>query len=241
DRDAARGGSVFDHFVYVLASDGDIEEGVTAEASSWAGHQELGNLVVIYDANHISIEDDTAVALSEDTAKRYESYGWHVQTVDWTGGKGVASGKDGTYTEDVQALWDAIQAAKAETTRPSFIVLRTVIAWPAPNAMNTGKAHGAALGDAEIRATKEVMGLDPDATFDVADDVIAHTRAAVDRGRAARQEWDAAFARWQAANPDGAELWNRLRERRLPAGWADKLPEFPAGKDVATRKASGEV
>ena len=241
DPDAAPGESLFDHTIYVLASDGDMEEGVTSEASSWAGHQQLGNLVVIYDANHISIEDDTAVALSEDTGKRYEAYGWHVQTVDWTGGKGTRSGHDRTYTEDVPALNDALAAAKAETSRPSLVILRTVIAWPAPNLMNTGKSHGSALGEAEIRATKEIMGLDPEAKFAVADDVITHTREAVERGRALRAAWSDSFAKWQAGNPSGAELLGRLAERRLPAGWADKLPTFPAGKAVATRKASGEV
>ena len=241
DPDAAPGTSPFDHTVWVLASDGDIQEGVTSEASSWAGHQELGNLVVIYDANHISIEDDTAVALSEDTGKRYEAYGWHVQTVDWTGGKGTRAGKDGTYSEDVEALHTALAAAQTEAGRPSLVIVRTVIAWPAPNLMNTGKSHGSALGEAEIRATKQVMGLDPDTTFAVADDVIAHTREAVERGKALRTEWDEAFAKWQAANPAGAEMLARLSERRLPAGWADALPDFPAGKDVATRKASGVV
>jgi len=241
DRDAAAGESPFDHTIFVLASDGDIEEGVTSEASSWAGHQQLGNLVVIYDANHISIEDDTAVALSEDTGKRYEAYGWHVQTVDWTGGKGTRSGHDRTYHEDVPALYEALLAAKAETARPSLVIVRTVIAWPAPNLMNTGKSHGSALGDAEISATKQVMGLDPEAKFQVDADVLAHARAAVERGRAARATWSEGFAKWQAANPAGAELLGRLAERRLPAGWADKLPTFPAGKAVATRKASGEV
>ena len=241
DRDAAAGESPFDHTIFVLASDGDIEEGVTSEASSWAGHQQLGNLVVIYDANHISIEDDTAVALSEDTGKRYEAYGWHVQTVDWTGGKGTRSGHDRTYHEDVPALYEALLAAKAETARPSLVIVRTVIAWPAPNLMNTGKSHGSALGDAEISATKQVMGLDPEAKFQVDADVLAHARAAVERGRAARAAWSEGFAKWQAANPAGAELLGRLAERRLPAGWADKLPTFPAGKAVATRKASGEV
>ena len=241
DPDAAPGESLFDHTIYVLASDGDMEEGVTSEASSWAGHQQLGNLVVIYDANHISIEDDTAVALSEDTGKRYEAYGWHVQTVDWTGGKGTRSGHDRTYTEDVPALNDALAAAKAETSRPSLVILRTVIAWPAPNLMNTGKSHGSALGEAEIRATKEIMGLDPEAKFAVADDVITHTREALERGRALRAAWSDSFAKWQAGNPSGAELLGRLAERRLPAGWADKLPTFPAGKAVATRKASGDV
>jgi len=241
DPDATPGDSLFDHTVWVLASDGDIEEGVTSEASSWAGHQKLGNLVVIYDANHISIEDDTAVALSEDTGKRYEAYGWHVQTVDWTNGKGPQAGRDGTYVEDVSALNDALLAAEAVTDRPSLVVLRTVIAWPAPHLMNTGKAHGSALGDPEVRATKQQLGFDPDATFAVEPAVIAHTREVIERGQARRRIWDEQFATWQASNPSAAELFGRLRERRLPDGWTDALPTFAAGKDVATRKASGDV
>jgi transketolase len=241
DPDSAAGQSPFDHTVWVLASDGDIEEGVTSEASSWAGHQQLGNLVVIYDANHISIEDNTDVALSEDTGMRYEAYGWHVQTVDWTGGKGAGSAKDGTYHEDVQALYDALLAARDETSRPSLVVLRTVIAWPAPHAMNTGKAHGSALGEAEVRATKEVLHFDPDQTFQVDDSVLTHTREVIDRGRDVRRAWDETFAKWQAGNPAGYELWSRLRERRLPDGWSDALPTFEPGKEVATRKASSTV
>lgn len=241
DPDAPAGESVFDHTVWVLASDGDIEEGVTSEASSLAGHQQLGNLVVVYDANHISIEDDTAVALSEDTGKRYEAYGWHVQTVDWTGGRGPAAGKDGSYHEDVPALHAALVAAQQERDRPSLVVLRTVIAWPAPTAMNTGKAHGAALGTAEIRATKQVLGLDPDRDFQVDDDVLAHARRVGQRGAAAHAGWNERFAKWQAGNPAGGELFARLQERRLPAGWQGALPQFPAGAEVATRKASGAV
>ena len=183
DPDASPGESPFDHTIWVIASDGDIEEGLTSEASSWAGHQELGNLVVIYDANRISIEDDTTIALSEDTAKRYEAYGWHVQTVDWTNGEGPAAGPNGTYHEDVEALNAALLVAREERRRPSIVVLRTIIAWPAPDAQNTGKAHGAALGDEEVRATKLALGADPDATFAVDDEVLAHTRAVGDRGR----------------------------------------------------------
>jgi len=241
DPGAAPGESVFDHTIWALASDGDIEEGVTSEASSLAGHQQLGNLVVVYDANHISIEDDTAVALSEDTGKRYEAYGWHVQTVDWTNGRGTRSGKDGSYTEDVPALHAALTAAQAQTDKPSLVILRTVIAWPAPNLMNTGKSHGSALGDSEIAATKEVMGLDPAQTFQVDDAVLAHTRAVVDRGRAAREAWQTRFETWKADQPEGAAIWERLTQRRLPAGWEDALPSFPAGTEVATRKASGAV
>ena len=241
DADAPQGESVFDHTVWVLASDGDIEEGVTSEASSLAGHQQLGNLVVVYDANHISIEDDTAVALSEDTGKRYEAYGWHVQTVDWTNGKGTQSGKDGTYTEDVAALYAALRDAQAQTDKPSLVILRTVIAYPAPNLMNTGKSHGSALGDKEIAATKEVMGLDPEQRFQVDDDVLAHARKVLDRGRAAREAWQARFEKWKANNPEGAAIHERLATRTLPAGWESGLPTFEAGKEVATRKASGLV
>jgi transketolase len=241
DPDAAPGESVFDHTIYAIASDGDIEEGVTSEASSLAGTQRLGNLVVVYDQNHISIEDDTAIALSEDTAKRYEAYGWHVQTVDWTGGEGPKAGRDGNYHEDVQALYDALVAARDETTRPSFIVLRTVLAWPAPNAQNTGKAHGSALGEDEVRATKQVLGFDPEQHFEVDEQALARAREAVERGRQRHAEWDERFAKWKADNPDRFELWNRLRERRLPSGWQDKLPTFEPGKAVASRKASGEV
>ncbi len=241
DPDAAPGESPFDHTVWVIASDGDIQEGVTSEASSWAGHQQLGDLVVIYDANHISIEDDTDVAMSEDTGKRYEAYGWHVQTVDWTGGMGAQAGPDGTYDEDAEALHAALVAARAERGKPSLVVLRTIIAWPAPQAQNTGKAHGSALGDDEVKATKRLLGVDPDATFVVDDDVLAHTRAVGERGGSRHSDWDEAFQAWRRGNPERAELWERMTERQLPAGWADALPTFPAGKDVATRKASGAV
>ncbi|MDQ3105709.1 MAG: transketolase, partial [Actinomycetota bacterium] len=218
DPDTADGDSPFDHTIWVIASDGDIQEGLTSEASSWAGHQELGNLVVVYDANHISIEDDTDVAMSEDTGKRYEAYGWHVQTVDWTNGDGSAAGPKGTYHENVPALHDALVAARAERARPSLVVLRTIIAWPAPDAQNTGSAHGAALGDDEVAATKRVLGMDPDASFAVDDDVLAHARAVGDRGRDAHKAWNETFAAWREREPDRAALWERLTERRLPDG-----------------------
>jgi transketolase len=235
DPDAPQGESIFDHHVYVVASDGDMEEGVASEASSLAGHQQLGNLVLIYDDNKISIEDDTDVAFSEDVGARYEAYGWHVQRVDWTNdGQG--------YEEDVQALWAALQAARAETGRPSFISLRTIIGWPAPNAQNTGKAHGAALGADEVGATKKVLGLDPDKSFDVPADVLDRTRQAVDRGMAAQAAWEKAFQRWAEEAGERLDLFNRLRERRLPVGWTDALPTFDADpKGMATRKASGAV
>ncbi|NUS50211.1 MAG: transketolase [Nocardioidaceae bacterium] len=235
DPDAPAGESPFDHHIYAIASDGDLEEGVSGEASSLAGHQQLGNLTLIYDDNKISIEDDTNVAFSEDVSARYKAYGWHVQNVDFThGGTG--------YEEDVQALWDALQKADRVTDRPSFINLRTIIAWPAPNAQNTGKAHGSALGEAEVAATKEVLGFDPAQTFEVAPDVIEHTRALIETGKAAEAEWTESFDAWAKRFRQRKELFDRMRTRTLPAGWDAALPSFPADpKGMATRKASGEV
>jgi len=235
DPDAEAGRSPFDHRVFALCSDGDVQEGVSGEASSIAGHQRLGNLTVIYDANSISIEGDTDISFTEDVAQRYEAYGWHVQVVDWT--------NDGTeYVEDVQQVWDALDAAEAETDRPSFIVLRTIIAWPAPNAGGTAKAHGSALGDDEVAATKKVLGFDPQQTFEVRPDVLDHTRSLVARGRAAEEQWSDDFDAWAAANPDAKALFDRMAERRLPDGWAAALPSYDADpKGVATRKASGAV
>ncbi|MFF7939414.1 transketolase [Nocardia gamkensis] len=228
DPDAAPGASPFDHFVYVIASDGDLEEGVTSEASSLAGTQQLGNLVVVYDDNKISIEDDTTIAFTEDVAKRYEAYGWHVQVVE--GG------------EDVVAIEAALEAAKAETGKPSIIVLRTIIGYPAPSKMNTGTAHGAALGADEVAATKKILGFDPDKSFDVDPAVIEHTRKVVERGRAAHAEWQKSFDAWAAANPENKALFDRLIERRLPDNWISNLPSYePDPKGMATRKASGKV
>ncbi|OLM18311.1 MULTISPECIES: transketolase [unclassified Pseudonocardia] len=228
DPDAEPGTSVFDHQVYVIASDGDIEEGVTSEASSLAGTQQLGNLTVVYDSNEISIEDDTRIALSEDTAQRYEAYGWHVLTVD--GG------------EDVAGFLAAVEQARAETARPTLIVLRTVIGYPAPTTMNTGKVHGAALGAEELAAVKRAVGFDPGTSFQVDDDVLRHTRAAADRGRADHEKWQLEFDAWAQANPGRKALLDRLGDRALPAGWADDLPSWEAGGGaVATRKASAAV
>lgn len=233
DPDAAPGTSPFDHTIWVIASDGDLQEGVTSEASSLAGHQELGNLVVVYDENHISIEDDTDISFTEDVLGRYESYGWHVQRVDWT--------RTGEYREDVEELFAALLAAKAETSKPSIISLRTIIGYPAPKKQNTGKIHGSALGAEEVAAVKEVLGFDPAKSFDVNPAILAHARAAIDRGAAARSEWDESFQSWQAANPDAAALLRRIEARQLPDGVNAVLPVFEAGKDVSTRAASGKV
>ncbi|WP_156296402.1 transketolase [Mycobacterium paragordonae] len=228
DPDAEPGTSPFDHFIYVIASDGDIEEGVTSEASSLAGVQQLGNLIVFYDRNQISIEDDTNIALCEDTAERYRAYGWHVQEVE--GG------------ENVVDIEEAIANAKAETGRPSFISLRTIIGFPAPNLMNTGKAHGAALGDDEVAATKKILGFDPDKTFEVRDEVIAHTRKLVDRGKEAHAKWQTDFDAWAEREPERKALLDRLTAEELPDGWDADLPRWEPGDDaVATRKASNEV
>ena len=235
DAEAPAGESPFDHQIYALCSDGDMQEGVSAEASSIAGTQKLGNLTVIYDDNQISIEDDTNIAFNEDVAARYRAYGWHVQTVDWT--------NDGTdYKEDVQALHRAIRAAEKVTDQPSFIQLRTIIAWPAPNAQGTGESHGSALGDDEVAATKKVLGFDPEQTFEVPAEVIAHTRELRERGSADGATWDEQMAAWAKRYPKRFELQQRLRERRLPEGWAADLPAFPASeKGMATRKASGAI
>lgn len=233
DPGAPAGQSPFDHFVYVIAGDGDLQEGVTSEASSLAGHQQLGNLIAIYDSNQISIEDDTNVAYSEDVAKRYEAYGWHVQIVDWK--------KSGEYTEDVAELYAAIEAAQGETDKPSLIILRTIIGWPSPGKQNTGKIHGSALGADELAATKKVLGFDPEQSFAVADDVLSHTRSLAERAAEERAAWQESFDAWAAANPERKALLDRLQARELPEGVADALPSFEAGKDVSTRAASGVV
>ncbi|MEV5002301.1 transketolase [Nocardioides sp. LML1-1-1.1] len=239
DPKAGDGPSLFDHHVYVIASDGDLEEGVSSEASSIAGTQELGNLTVIYDANRISIEGDTHIAFNEDVAKRYEAYGWHVQTVDWTG---TDHNDLANYTEDVPALYDAVKAADEVTDKPSLIVLKTVIAWPAPSAQNTEAAHGSALGEDEVAATKEVLGFDPAKSFEVPADVLEHTRGLVERGKAWAAEWDEQYDAWAADNPEQAAILARMRTRALPDGIEDALPVFDAdAKGVATRAASGKV
>ena len=233
DPSPAPGASPFDHFVYVIAGDGDMQEGVTAEASSLAGHQQLGNLIAIYDSNQISIEDNTNIAFTEDVAKRYEAYDWHVQTVDWK--------RTGSYVEDVPALAAAIDAAKAESAKPSLIILKTIIGWPAPSKQNTGKIHGSALGAEELAATKRLLGFDPELSFEVAPEVIAHTRQLADRAAQAHAEWDAQFAQWKQREPERAALLERLERRELPADLESALPVFEAGTAIATRAASGKV
>jgi len=216
DPDAAPGRSPFDHQIYCICSDGDIQEGVSSEASSLAGVQKLGNLTLIYDNNRISIEDDTSIALSEDTAARYAAYGWHVQTVDWFF-NGTAT------TENVKALEDAIRAAHEVTDRPSFIDLRTVIAWPSPGKQNSGSAHGSALGDDEVKGLKEVLGFDPEKTFEVSDEVIKHTRELLERGKRARAEWQQTFDEWAQANPESKAFYERMTERELTPGWEEAI------------------
>jgi len=233
DPDAAAGQSPFDHHVYAIASDGDLQEGITSEASSLAGHQQLGNLIAIYDSNQISIEDDTDIAFTEDVAARYKAYHWHVQIVDWK--------KTGDYVEDLNELNDAIEAAKAEIDKPSLIVLRTIIGWPSPKKQNTGKIHGSALGAEELAAVKTVLGFDPDQSFAVEPEVLAHTRKAIDRGKAAHAEWVTEFDAWALAHPERKALLDRMLAGDLPDGVAEALPEFTPGKDVSTRAASGKV
>lgn len=232
DPAAPAGTSPFDHFVYVIAGDGDMQEGVTAEAASLAGHQKLGNLVVIYDSNQISIEDDTNIAFTEDLSARYESYGWHTQTVDWK--------KTGNYVEDIQELYSAIEKAKSVTDQPSLITLRTIIGWPSPKKQNSGKIHGSALGAEELAGLKTVLGFDPEKTFEVAPEVIAHTRdtARFDRERSV---WEASFDAWASENADKKALLERVVAGETPAELAASLPVFESGSSVSTRVASGKV
>ncbi|MDQ1573781.1 MAG: transketolase [Actinomycetota bacterium] len=233
DPDTDPGQSPFDHFIYVIAGDGDMQEGVTNEAASLAGHQELGNLIAIYDSNQISIEDDTNIAFTEDVHARYLALGWDVQVVDWK--------KTGEYVEDVQELNDAIEAAKAVTDKPSMIILKTIIGWPAPHKQNSGKIHGSAVGADELADIKRVLGFDPEKNFDVDPEVLAHTRKAIDRGKAAHAEWDTQFEAWAKANPDRSKLLDRVLAGDLPDELEAALPVFEAGKDVSTRAASGKV
>ena len=231
DPDTTGGQSVFDHKIWVIAGDGCLQEGVTSEASSLAGHQKLSNLVVLYDDNHISIEGDTAVSFSEDVLARYTSYGWDVSHVEM-----LANGEI-----DVASLDIAIASAVAQDQKPTLIRVRNVIGWPAPNLKNTGKIHGAALGDAEVAATKELLGLDPSKTFEISDEVLAHARQVATRGSDAHAKWSTDYSVWAAKNPESAKLFERLQARELPADWYEVLPKFEPGSSVATRKASGDT
>jgi transketolase len=232
DPKAPEGTSPFDHFIYCIAGDGDMQEGVTSEASSLAGHQKLGNLVVLYDSNQISIEDDTKIAFTEDLEKRYEAYGWHVQVVNWH--------KTGKYVEDMQELYSAIQEAKKVTDKPSLITVRTIIGWPSPTKQNTGKVHGSALGAEELASLKTVLGFDPAKIFDVSDKVIDYTRSFRNRTAEVRAKWESDFQNWREANPENAKLYDRLESGNLP-DFDSALPTFEAGVDVSTRAASGKV
>ena len=231
DPDAPAQSSIFDHAIWVICSDGDLQEGVSAEASSLAGTQQLGNLKMIYDDNRISIEGDTHFAFTEDVSARYRAYGWNV--ID------VAAAKDGSV--DLKALDVAMISAKAENAKPTLIRMNSVIAWPAPNARNTAESHGSALGPDEIAATKKLLGLDPTEHFAMPTDILQHVRAVKDRGAAAHKAWDSKFETWKKNNAECSDLLQRLVKAELPTGWDTNLPEYPAGKDVATRKASGEV
>ena len=227
------GTSPFDHFVYVIAGDGDMQEGVSAEAASLAGHHGLGNLIVIYDANQISIEDDTDISFSEDVAKRYQAYGWQTIEVNWR--------KETGYVEDVEALYEAVLAAKANKDQPTLISLRTIIGWPSPTKQDTGKIHGSKLGAEELAGLKQALGFDPEEHFAVAEEVLSHTRQLAQRGKEERAAWQATFSKWQQANPDSAKLFERLASGALPADLESSLPEFLSGEEIATRVASGKV
>ena len=231
DPKAAKGESVFDHKVWVIAGDGCLQEGVTSEASSLAGHQGLSDLVVLYDDNHISIEGDTAVSFSEDVLARYASYGWNVSHVEM-----LESGEI-----DVNALDLAIASAVSQSDKPTLIRVRNIIGWPAPNLKNTGKIHGSALGDAEVAATKELLGMDPSQTFEISTELLAHTRKVSTRGSESHSQWAKEFSEWASSNAEEAKLFERLATRELPANWHDVLPKFEPGTSVATRKASGDT
>ena len=233
DPKAPAGQSPFDHHVFCIASEGDVQEGVTAEACALAGHQQLGSLIVVWDRNHISIEEDTDVAFTEDVPARFASYGWDVQSVDWT--------RTGNYVEDVAELYAAIERAKAVTDKPSFIELRTIIGYPAPNKQNTGAVHGAKLGAEEVAATKELLGFDPAKSFFIDQQVLDHTRALRERGAKAHEAWDQKMTAWRAANPEAAKLYDRLIAGQLPADYREVFPVFEAGSSLATRAASGKV
>ena len=233
DPEAPAGQSPFDHFIYCIAGDGDMQEGVTSEASSLAGHQKLGNLIVIYDSNQISIEDDVNIAFTENLEDRYRAYGWHVQVVDWK--------KTGEYVEDVEALYSAIQEAKSVTDRPSLITVRTIIGWPSPGKQNTGKIHGSALGESELAGLKRALGFDETKHFDIAPEVLEYTRSLASRSAAAKAAWQQSFDQWAKNGPDKKSLFDRVQSGLAPVELDSALPEFEAATEVSTRAASGKV
>lgn len=233
DATAEAGNSPFDHFVYVIAGDGDLQEGVASEAASLAGHQALGNLIVIYDANQISIEDDTNISFTEDVSARYRAYGWETLEVSWK--------QEGGYKEDVEALYNAIEKAKSNTSQPTLITLKTIIGWPSPQKQNTGKIHGSKLGEEELAGLKVALGFDPAKTFEVSEEVISHTRGLIERGAAQRAEWQKKYQDWQKSNPEGAKLLARLQAGELPDNLESVLPVFEPGTEIATRAASGKA
>ena len=233
DAEAPAGTSPFDHFIYCIAGDGDMQEGITAEASSLAGHQQLGNLVVLYDSNQISIEDDVNIAFTENLEDRYRAYGWHVQTVDWK--------KTGQYVEDVAELFSAIQAAKAVTDKPSLITIKTIIGWPSPGKQNTGKIHGSALGKDELAGLKQALGFDAAKNFDISPEVIDYTRSLSKRMSPAIAKWQESFDSWASSNASGKALFDRLQKGATPKELEASLPAFESGTEVSTRAASGKV
>ena len=226
DPDTKAGNSVFDHYIYCVAGDGDMQEGVTSEASSLAGHQQLGNLIVLYDSNQISIEDDVNIAFTENLEDRYKAYGWHVQTVDWK--------KTGQYIEDVNELYQAIQTAKAVLDKPSLITIRTIIGWPSPGKQNTGKIHGSALGQEELVGLKQALGFDPSKNFEVAPEVIEYTRSLAERSGPDISKWKSSFDAWATSNPAAKVLFDRLQTGKTPAELMDVLPVFDHGADAVS-------
>ena len=222
---------LFDHNIWVLASDGDLQEGVSAEASSLAGTQSLGNLKLIYDDNRISIEGDTHVAFTEDVSARYLAYGWMVIE--------VPTKSDGNV--DREKLEAAMFKAAAEKSKPVLIRLHSMIAWPAPNAKGTAKSHGSALGNDEIESTKKLLGLDPAETFFAPKPIIEHARKVKERGRHEYELWLSDFDVWKRDNPERSDLLSRLTSKQLPKDWDERIPQFPSDKDVATRAASGKA
>lgn len=238
DPDAPEGQSPFDHKVWVICGEGDVEEGVSSEASSLAGDQRLGNLTVIFDANHIQIEGDTRISLGEDILKRYQAYGWYTDEFSFIQ-------PDGSYKEDVEGLAAVLEKAEQVTDRPKFIKVDTLMAWPTPGKTNDPSAHGSALGAEAVAGLKKTLGYDPEQSFQVDEEALAHAREVAQRGLAAHKDWDEKYQAWRKANPDKAALYDRIHAGKLPEGFDKALDDleagFEPGSKVATRKASGAV